>query len=98
MSAAAHVGDCEPIVFYSQVGRQPLIKAPWPQFTVIEDEFFSKAELSAFKRTKEGTSILVRLNADNGWAMYRRAGRDVLQKRSVWELIEGEYHPSEVEP
>lgn len=95
MTAAplVHVGECAPIVFERQEGRQPLVTAPWPRFTVLTDKFFSQIELRNMKRRSDGMAISVRLHADNGQAIYRRIGRDNEQRRSVWELVESEYQP-----
>lgn len=91
MSGPVHVGECEPIEFKRQEGRQPLVMAPWPRFTVLTDVFFSTIELRNMKRRADGMAIQVRLHADNGDAKYRRVGRDDAAKQSVWELVESEY-------
>lgn len=86
-----HVGDCPVMTFTQRPDGSKVVDRNWERFTIIDDDLFDRIPLRDMKRRQDGMAIEVTLRADNGWARYRRVGRDNAQRRSVWEVIESDW-------
>jgi len=89
----AHVGECPVMTFTSHGDGLHTVDRPWERFTTIADEFFAWAPLDVMERRADGRVERLALRVANGWAVYRRVGRDRDKPCTVWEYVDGEYAP-----
>lgn len=74
------------MMLHANLYGPPSIELPWQQHLVADDEWLAR-DVPWIARLLTDGYRLYRFSCLNGWATYRVVGRDLLQGRTVLELV-----------